>query len=119
MDRVKKAIKAFPEKFGEAWLPCMVFMVEGDISKLTWYHAKIAYNTGIGCAVTYAICCLFLKRINAVNSALLTAFLTFIADVTNHPTHFGAWWFEAFCTGISAGILSLIFHLIRGRLTTE
>jgi hypothetical protein len=63
-ERVVKAVNSFPEKFGEAWLSCMLLMSQGDISGWTWKHAKVAYNTGVGTAVTYAICCLLFKRLS-------------------------------------------------------
>jgi hypothetical protein len=30
IDRVAKAVNSFPEKFGEAWLSCMLLMSQGD-----------------------------------------------------------------------------------------
>ena len=45
-NRVAKIPKNFLEKFGEAWLPCMYFMVEGNLSAITWKHVVVAYTTG-------------------------------------------------------------------------
>ena len=74
--RAIKAINSLPEKFGEAWLSCMVAMTQGDLESLTWEHVVVAYNTGIKTAITYAICCLLLKRISAFGAIALTGVLT-------------------------------------------
>jgi len=44
LDRTVKAVNAFPEKFGEAFLACMFAMSNGDVSVWTFKHVKVAYN---------------------------------------------------------------------------
>ena len=116
IDRAAKAINAFPEKFGEAWLSCMLLMSQGDISGLTWKHAKVAYNTGIGTAVTYAVCCLLFRRITPFNSIVLTGVLTFFADLVGHSTHYGHFYSEALHTGLTASVFALLFHIFAGKI---
>ena len=87
-------------------------MTQGDFSSLSWKHALVAYNTGVKAAVTYALCCLLLRRISVLGSVALTGVLTAIADIATHPTHFGAPWAEAAATGLGASLLALGFHLI-------
>lgn len=92
-------------------MSCMVAMTQGDLESLTWEHVVVAYNTGIKTAITYAICCLLLRRITAFGAIALTGVLTSLADLITHPSHFGAPWAEAVSTGIGASFLALIFHL--------
>lgn len=116
INRIARAVDSFPEKFGEAWLSCMVLMSQGDVSGWTWKHVKVAYNTGIGTAVTYAICCLLFRRITPFNSIVLTGVLTFLADLVSHPTHYGHFHSEALYTGITASLFALIFYIFTVRL---
>lgn len=111
-NRAVRAVNSLPEKFGEAWLSCAVAMTQGDLGSLSWKHAVVAYNTGVKTAVTYALCCLLLRRISVLGSVALTGVLTAIADIATHPTHFGASWTEAAATGLGASLLALGFHLI-------
>lgn len=110
--KVTRAVNSLPEKFGEAWLSCVVAMTQGDLDSLTWKHVVVAYNTGIKTAITYAICCLLLRRISAFGAIALTGVLTSFADLVTHPTHFGSAWSEAVATGFGASFLALIFHLV-------
>ena len=34
------------EKFSQAWTACMLMMVQGDVTALSLYHAKVAAKTG-------------------------------------------------------------------------
>jgi len=116
IQRVKQAARAFPEKFGEAWLPCLYFMVEGQISKLTWKHLVVAYNTGLRTAIVYSFCILFFKRVSIAQNVFLTGVFTFFCDLATHPTHFGYWWTEALATAVSACALALLFQLTVGKI---
>ena len=115
-NRVAKIPKNFLEKFGEAWLPCMYFMVEGNLSAITWKHVVVAYNTGYKTAIIYCFCVLFFKKVTLAKNLLLTGVFTFISDLLTHPTHFGPPWAEAATTAVSASVLALIFHLTLGRI---
>ena len=117
MNRLVRAINSFPEKFGEAWVPCMVAMTQGDLSVVSWSHVVTAYYTGIRAAIAYSVCCLFLKKVNAFRSAILIGFFTFICDLVTHPTHFGPVWSEAVVTGCGAVTISLLVDNFRSRIT--
>lgn len=116
MRRVERAVNSFPEKFGEAWLSCMLVMTQGDISVWTFQHVKVAYNTGISTAITYALCVLFLRKISKPKSIALTGVLTFIADLFNHPAHFEAWYSEALLTGLGSSLFALIFCIFAAKI---
>mgnify|MGYP003135969880 FL=1 len=115
-NRIAKIPKNFLEKFGEAWLPCMYFMVEGNLSAITWKHVVVAYTTGYKTAIIYCFCVLFFKKVTLAKNLLLTGVFTFISDLLTHPTHFGPSWAEAAATAVSASVLALIFHLTLGRI---
>ena len=105
-NRLSKTPKNFLEKFWEAWLPCMYFMVEGNLSAITWKHVVVAYNTGYKAAIIYCFCVLFFKKVTLLKNLLLTGVFTFVSDLLTHPTHFGPWWAEAATTAVSASVLA-------------
>ena len=117
LQRVVRAVNSFPEKFGEAWVPCMVAMTQGDLSVVSWSHVVTAYHTGIRAAIAYSVCCLLLKKVTAVRSAILIGFFTFISDLVTHPTHFGPVWSEALVTGCGATAIALLVDNFRSRMT--
>jgi ascorbate-specific PTS system EIIC-type component UlaA len=119
VSRAAKAINFFPEKFGEAFLACMFAMTNGDMSVWSYNHVKVAYNTGIWTAITFSICVLLLKKITPFKTVLLTGFFTFIADLFNHPTHYGHFGTEALVTGLLSGFLALIFQLFSVRMRSR
>lgn len=95
----------------------MYFMVEGNLSAITWKHVVVAYNTGLKAAIIYCFCVLFFKKVTLLkNLLLLTGVFTFISDLLTHPTHFDPSWAEAAATAVSASVLALIFHLTVGRI---
>ena len=97
----------------------MFAMAQGDLRVLTWKHVVVAYNTGIKTAITYAICCLLLRRISAFGAIALTGVVTAFADLVTHPTHFGSAWSEAAATGFGASFLALIFHLFTVKISQK
>ncbi len=114
--RLVRAINAFPKKFGEAWVPCMLAMTQGDLSVVTWKHVTVAYTVGIRTAIFYSFCVLLLGTIKPAQSIVLTGFLTFIADLATHPTHFGPFWLEALVTGLGASAMCFAVEKIRIKL---
>ena len=40
----------------------MYFMVEGNLSAITWKHVVVAYTTGYKTAIIYCFVCSFSKR---------------------------------------------------------
>jgi len=105
-------IKDCGEKFGEAWLACLLTMVQGDISVLTLKHAYIASKTGTITALAFLIAALAFKKRSLYLDVLLTGTLTAVTDSMVHPTHFGPFYAEAVVTGIGAALLAVLMHLI-------
>lgn len=99
------------EKFGEAWLSCLLVMVQGDISALTLKHAYVAGKTGLIMVLAYCMASKFSTKQTVYLDVLLTGVLTALADVITHPTHFGGATAEAIVTGITASILALVLHI--------
>ena len=40
-------LKVLIERFGQSWSACMLAMVQGDVSVLTFNHAIVASKTGV------------------------------------------------------------------------
>jgi len=110
--KVQEAVKYCPEKFGEAWLSCLLTMVQGDVTALTLKHGLIAAKTGGIMATSYFIAVLCTKKQTTYLDVLLTGCLTAIADFAVHPSHFGGPATEAIVTGMGAAFLALLLHLI-------
>jgi hypothetical protein len=110
-----EAIKDSPEKFGEAWLSCLLVMVQGDVAALTLKHAQIAAKTGFITALACLIGGLLVRRRTLFLDILFTGIFTTIADFSIHPTHFGGPWDEAIVTGLGASLLALGFHFVVNR----
>ena len=111
--KASEALKHCPEKFGEAWLSCLLTMVQGDIATLTLKHGIVATKTGGIMAASYFIAVLFTKKQTNYLDVLLTGCLTAVADFAVHPTHFGGPTTEAVVTGMGAAFLALLLHLIK------
>ena len=110
--KAQEALKHCPEKFSEAWLSCLLTMVQGDIAALTLKHGLVAAKTGSIMATSYFVAVLFTKKQTVYLDILLTGVLTALADYAIHPTHFGGPFTEAVVTGIGASFLALMLHLI-------
>ncbi len=110
-----EAVKDAPEKFGEAWLSCLLVMVQGDVSALTLKHAQIAAQTGLITALACLVGGLLVRRRTLFIDILFTGIFTTIADLSAHPTHFGGPWDEAIVTGLGASLLALGFHTVISR----
>lgn len=110
--KAQEALKHCPEKFGEAWLSCLLTMVQGDVAALTLKHGLIAAKAGGIMAMSYFIAVLFTKKQTTYLDVLLTGCLTAIADLAVHPSHFGGPATEAIVTGMGAAFLALLLHLI-------
>ena len=105
----------FVERAGEVWLSCMLFMVQGDISKITGNHALTALKVSVGVVVTYVIAKKILKVKRFWKTIGLLALITAIVDYLVHPTHFGEAWSEAVLTGIGASSFATLGHYIANR----
>ena len=103
------------EKFGEAWISCMVLMVEGDVSRWTWAHSITAFKVACSSVLAYAALMILLHRENPILRILLMGVITAIFDFEVHPTHFGPVWAEAVATGFCTSGLGFAVHLLRKR----
>lgn len=105
-----KRIKKSAETFGQAWVACLLAMVQGDFTVISLYHVKVAAETGIFTAISYFLCSFVATLDNKWANATAVGLLTSVCDILVHPTHFGAAWAEAAVTGIGAGALAIILH---------
>lgn len=108
--KIKALIKDCREKFSEAWLSCLLVMVQGDVAALTLKHAWIAAKTGFFASLSYFVAMLLLKKSSPYIEITLIGILTAAVDVLVHPTHFGEWYSEALVTGFCASMLALVMH---------
>lgn len=99
------------EKFIQAWSACMVCMVQGDLTVLTWAHAMTASKTGILTGLAYLVTTWGDESEPPEwKAAWVTGVLTMVSDIVAHPTHFNDQWVEAFCTGIGAAFLCWLWN---------
>jgi len=106
MNRLRKTV----ETFSQAWIACLLAMVQGNVLVLTVYHAKVAAKTGALTAISYFVCSFIATLDNKWANAMVVGLLTAFADILIHPTHFGPEWGEAVVTGIGAGTLAIILN---------
>ena len=115
---VKEKVMIVAERFGQAWTACMVAMVQGDLTVLSLYHAKIAAKTGIVTGVAMLVASFVpweeIRR-NKWFTTFLVGLFTTAADLWNHPTHFGPAWAEAAVTGVGAMILAVLYERVMER----
>lgn len=99
------------EKFGAAWLSCMTFMVEGNLTQLNFKHVVIALRVASSASLAYVGCMLLLHKEKTWLNILLMGICTAIFDFEIHPTHFGPVWAEAVATGIGTMFVASLFKL--------
>lgn len=98
-------LQQFIEKFSQAWIACMVCMVQGDLTVLTIEHAITASKTGTCAGFAVALC--YVCNIKSpVWLIWYTGLFTAVADFLIHPTHFGPEMMEAVVTGCGAAALA-------------
>ena len=107
---IKRKLALFFHKLSLAWLSCMIFMVQGNVLQLTSKHAIIATRTGV---ITGALVVImsFIPLKFHFKLPILMFIGCFIADLLSHPTHFGQYWSEAFCTALLAAVFSYVITL--------
>ena len=88
----------------------MCAMVQGDLTVISVGHALTASKTGTLAGIAFVFTSYFSTLDNKWFAAWLTGILTMLADIMIHPTHFGANWVEAACTGLGAAILCMIYE---------
>lgn len=101
------------DKFGSAWLSCMTFMVEGDITSWDFYHCLKALQVASSATLAYVACMILLHKDAQWLNILLIGVVTAVFDFSVHPTHFGPIWGEAVATGVGAMLFSTILERIR------
>lgn len=102
------------EKFAEAWLSCMIFMVEGNLSAWTVNHVTTALKLSTSATLAYAALQIAFHRSNPLLNICLMGAITALMDFNLHPTHFGPVWAEAVATGGGMMLLGFIVRLIKG-----
>lgn len=105
-DYMMAKLKLLVEKFGESWSACMLCMVQGDLTVISFNHAYTASKTGIIAGIAVVIASFWKFIDNKYGLIWATGVLTALADLIVHPTHFGPAWAEAALTGVAAGILA-------------
>ena len=104
-------LRIFYKRVYEASIPCAVLMVQGNILGLTPKHILIALKTGIltGFLAMFLSFIPLLKK--HYDNKIILSFVIFacttLADVLNHPTHFGGATTEALATGLGAVLIFL------------
>ena len=107
---IKNKISLFFHKLSLAWLSCMLFMVQGNITSLTSKHMIIATKTGTITGLLVVLMS-FIPFKFYLKLPLLMFIGCFIADLLTHPTHFGSNYTEALYTALLAAIFSYIITL--------
>ena len=100
--------KLWTQKFSEAWIACLLAMVQGDLTVVSIQHAITAAKTGFLAGTAIVLTLVLIKKQNRWLTAWITGFLVMCADIVVHPTHFGEVWTEAAVTGIVAALIGLI-----------
>ena len=106
----KQKTALFFHKLSLAWLSCMIFMVQGNVLQLTSKHAIIATRTGVITGVLVVLMSFIPLKFH-FKLPILMFIGCFIADLLSHPTHFGQYWSEAFCTALLAAVFSYVITL--------
>ena len=103
------------QKATEAWLSCMVFMVQGNLASITLKHCLTALQTSIGVLIAYAACVTILpeKYQNQWTRSVIAGVATAFVDLRVHPTHFGPFWAEAVFTGLGVSAMAIIVNFIK------
>lgn len=106
MVKTKQKFTLFLQRFREAWLACLLCMVQGDFTVVTLKHAITAAKTGSIAGIAFVALSFSKKLKGNIYAATWTiGVLTTIADYIIHPTHFGPPWTEAVVTGVAAAAL--------------
>ena len=109
-----KLSQVFQEKFLQAWTACMLCMVQGDVTVLTLNHALTASKTGVLTAIGFILATWANVEDSQWKLAWITGVVCTASDIIVHPTHFGEQWLEAFCTGLGAAFLCLLWERTKG-----
>jgi uncharacterized membrane protein len=107
---MEKKAALFFHKLSLAWLSCMIFMVQGNLTSFTTQHAITATKTG--CITGVLVVLMSFIPIKFYLKLPVFMFIgCFIADLITHPTHFGEFYSEALVTALGASVFSYIVTL--------
>ena len=107
---MKRKVSLFFHKLSLAWLSCMIFMVQGDITSLTSKHMVLATKTGTITGLLVVLMSLIPIKFH-FKLPIFMFIGCFVADILSHTTHFGEYWSEAFCTALLAASFSYVITL--------
>ena len=99
----------------EATSSCLIMMTQGNVLAITIGHWLTALKTGFLTGIMAVAVAIFGNQKMQDNKFVIagvTGFLTAIADLVVHPSHFGGPNTEAIVTGIGAGLLCLALSQI-------
>ena len=104
---IQMKFKLFCMRFREAWLACMICMVQGDLTVISVNHALTASKTGGIAGIAFVILSNF-RNLHKNKWAVVWSIsvLTMLADYMVHPTHFGPEMAEAVTTGLVSGLIA-------------
>jgi hypothetical protein len=112
--QVRRLLRPAAEKFGGAWLACLLVMARGNIfAAFSFEHLILATVCGcVGAVVTVALLLQMDRTSNSVGRQVtISAVVTLIGDVFAHPSHFGPAWAEPLVTAaVSAGIAVAVWY---------
>ena len=112
---MKDKLYIFWRRILEATSSCLMMMTQGKILAITIGHWLTALKTGFLTGIMAVAVAVFGNQKMQDNKfvvAGITGFLTAIADLVVHPSHFGGANTEAIVTGIGAGLLCLALSQI-------
>ena len=99
----------------EATSSCLIMMTQGKVLAITIGHWLTALKTGFLTGIMAVAVAIFGNQKMQDNKFVvsgITGFLTAMADLIVHPSHFGGPNTEAIVTGIGAGLLCLALSQI-------
>ena len=108
---MKEKLKLFWKRLTESTTSCLVTMVQGNALAITLGHWTTALKTGFVSSALYVFISIFMKQDLQENKYAVAGtigFLTAVADMLIHPSHFGGASTEAIVTGVGAGLLCLV-----------
>jgi len=112
---MKDKFKILWRRIVEATSSCLIMMTQGNVLAITIGHWLTALKTGFLTGIMAVAVAIFGNQKMQDNKfvvAGITGFLTAIADLVIHPSHFGGANTEAIVTGIGAGLLCLALSQI-------
>jgi len=107
---MKEKLNILWRRIVEATSSCLIMMTQGNVLAITIGHWITALKTGFLTGIMAVAVAVFGNQKMQDNKyvvAGVTGFLTTIADLFMHPSHFGGARTEAIVTGIGAGLLCL------------